>query len=178
MSDFLKSKKRLATQVLVGFVFGLVLVKVFDWQPYGLVYNTTASIPKGVYLTKRVAPSNLAVGDIACFAYEAPAWAKSREYFLEGRRLCKVVFGLAGQKVFKEGGDIWVGSKEQPPVAKLAAKDSQGRDLPQDALTTGTVPVGHVLMLAPDYPNSFDSRYLGYIPEHRLTTRAWPLLTF
>lgn len=178
MAQRLARYRQLGAQVLLGLALGTMFFGFLDRQPYGLVYNTTASIPKGIYLTKRAVPGELAKGDIACFPYTAPEWAKPRNYFLEGRRLCKIVYGFPGEQVIVGDGSVRIGSPTAEPVAYLSPVDSKGRDLPQDALTSGTVPPGHFLLLAPRYRTSFDSRYLGYIPQVSVTTKAWPLVTF
>lgn len=177
VSEFLLSRARLLRGLglalgICGLIGGVLVV-----SPYSLAYNRTPSIPMGVYLTKRVTSDVLVPGDIGCFAYRAPEWAQDRSYFPSGMRLCKYVYGRPGTAVFRDGDALWVGERAGPPVAHYSDADSKGRPLYQDALATGVVPAGTLLMLAPARKNSFDSRYLGYIPAEDVRTQAWPLWT-
>ncbi len=146
--------------------------------PYALALNTTASIPRGLYLSKLAQGSVLEKGQAVCFAYRAPAWAANRAYFEEGRRLCKFVAGLPGDRVEVSGGVLTVFQPDESrpsTSADLSSTDSKGRPLPANALISGGIPPGQVLLLAPANPNSLDSRYLGLIPREQVSHLIWPL---
>lgn len=167
-----------AATLVVGCAVLAILYKAF--VPYSLVYNTTASIPKGVYLAKEVQGTSLTRGDTACFAYSSPLWAQERAYFPEGRRLCKYLLALPGDSIEVRDGVLTVThkGKEHPSLeVELAAADSKGRALPQDALSTGSIPEGMGLVLGPEHKNSLDSRYLGLVPLSRLKHQLWPVFT-
>lgn len=175
--EFFRERASLLRGLGWGVVAGAAIAGVLALSPYSLAYNRNSSIPKGLYLTHRIEPGALTLGDIGCFPYRAPAWAKDRNYFVEGMRLCKHVYAFPGTQVFRESDGLWVGNKAGDPVARYAAADGKGRPLLQTALATGVVPAGHLLMLAPAHKNSFDSRYLGYVPASEVTTQAWPIWT-
>lgn len=145
--------------------------------PYELALNTTASIPRGLYLAKDYKGGRLERGQEACFEYRAPAWAAERNYFAQGRRLCKYIAGLPGDRLESSNGTLTVypadGSSEV--AARYAQADSAGRPLPQGSLADGEVPAGKVLMLAPAKPNSLDSRYLGLVNTQALTHTLTPI---
>lgn len=167
-----------AATLVVGFAVLAALYKAF--VPFSLVYNSTASIPKGIYLAKEVQGASLTRGDTACFAYSSPPWAQARAYFPEGRRLCKYVLGLPGDVLEVSEGVLTVThkGKEHPGLeVELAKVDSKGRELPQDALSSGGIPEGRVLMLGPEHKNSLDSRYLGLVPLSQLKHQLWPVFT-
>lgn len=175
---FILSRTRLLRGLGVALGVCGLIVLVLASSPYSLAYNRSPSIPMGLYLTKRVTADALAPGDIGCFAYRAPEWARDRGYFPAGIRLCKYVYGLPGTAVVRDGDGLWVGDRVGSPVAQYSHADSKGRPLYQDALATGVVPPDTLLMLAPARKNSFDSRYLGYIPAAEVKTQAWPIWTY
>src|SRR5690606_24651351 len=118
-------------------------------NPYSVVYNGTASVPLGFYLAKELRGAAVRHGDIACFGYRAPHWAAGRNYFPEGFRLCKYVAGLPGDQVVAEEGAVTVIAVERQAltVATLSQTDSQGRQLPQDALKPGVIGAGQVALI-------------------------------
>lgn len=154
------------------------LLGAAQWlSPYSLGYNSTHSLPTGLYLTKTLAPGEAQVGDIVCFEYHAPEWAATRRYFPEGSRLCKFLHALPGTPLVVDEAGLWVGAKVGPRLAEFALKDSQGRPLPSDALKTGPVGGAFAVVLTPAHKNSLDSRLLGPIPLEQITHKAWPLWT-
>lgn len=145
--------------------------------PFELVINTSSSIPRGLYLAKAVERAPLERGAGVCFAYVPPAWASNRAYFEPGRRLCKYVAAIPGEQVLVKDGRLQVRTAGGTLVqeAELAENDSLGRPLPPNALHTGKVPFGKVLLLAPANKNSLDSRYLGLIDQSAVSHQIWPL---
>lgn len=167
-------------QKKLALIFGVLgLAFIYAIQPYSLVWNRTASIPIGLYLSEKVSGTELHRGDLACFPYEPPAWAEPRTYFVKGLRLCKHVSGLPGDILTKDETGLWqVSSKEGNvrQIGPLLKADSKGQPLPQNALKEGALEAGEVLMSAPP-KNSLDSRYLGPIAISKLNTRIYPLWT-
>jgi type IV secretory pathway protease TraF len=159
---------------------GSAAVLVLAYQtlsPFGLALNTTHSIPQGLYFSKTGAPSPLLRGQTVCFAYAPPSWAKGRAYFEPGRRLCKHVAGLPGDRTVRKGLALSLFDARGQLVleARLAATDRKGEAIPPGALSSGTIPEGKVLLLAPANENSLDSRYLGLIDRAALSHQIWPL---
>lgn len=171
------SRSRFWRAVLVSTstaALALLAYKLF--VPFELAYNTTASIPRGLYLARDVQVQDLKRGDTVCFAYQPPTWATERNYFERGRRLCKYMLGLPGDGLEVGEGAVRVKAPSGEVIQMaLAQADSKGRPLPDDALVSGEVPIGHVLALAPAYANSLDSRYLGPVPVNKLTHQIWPI---
>jgi len=150
--------------------------------PYSLVFNRTESIPIGLYWAEDIRASKLSRGDIACFPYATPDWAKDRRYLPDGLTVCKPVAGLPGDMVKREGNKLFVSYAETPQVSKMlgeyATHDSRKRPLPQDMLPMGAVPEGTLLMVAGAHANSLDSRYVGYIPAYTIQRRIHPIYTW
>ncbi len=176
-----RTRQQLYDFVLILMVALLAFTAYSRYVPYSLVWNRTASIPEGLYLAKeRDVHEPLRRGDVACFRYVAPDWARERHYFPDWMRLCKPVAAVPGDEVSREGAQLYVTPVhgERTPSGELSPQDSRGRVLPQDQLPVGTVPSGHYVLLAPAKAKSFDSRYLGLIASERITVRLTPLYTF
>ncbi len=155
-----------------------VLFHVYDrFVPYAIGWNTTSSIPLGIYFSEKYHAQAPALGDLLCFRYEAPAWAADRGYAPPGQRFCKPVAGLPGDELLMDADKLTVvhadGSRKSFPV--LTA-DSKGRAMSHAALQLGPIPSGSYLLVSDYKTNSFDSRYLGLIAQSRVTHQVWPLL--
>jgi type IV secretory pathway protease TraF len=167
----------LLTVAAVAGAAALAVLAYRAFVPYELAFNTTHSIPQGLYFAKAGGPAPLERGQAVCFAYVPPAWAQGRDYFEPGRRLCKYVAALPGDQIVREGLSLTISSPQGLLLLAtgLSAADSKGQPLPLDALETGAVPEGKVLLLAPANKNSLDSRYLGLIRQAALSHQIWPL---
>lgn len=146
--------------------------------PLRVGFNHTESLPMGFYLTSsRI--STLEHGDLACFGYKAPDWAKSRSYFYEGYQICKHVMGVPGDSIEQVGKELFIthkGVRESAGV--LISADSKGRSVAQLNWGTSVIPSGQVYLGSVRIKNSFDSRYLGLIPTREVVAKIYPLLVF
>ncbi len=174
-------KRVLAVAKPTALAFALTTAALWMYQakvPYGLAWNRTPSIPLGLYGTLTYDRQVLKRGDLVCFAYQAPSWAESRKYAPEGTRLCKPIAGVPGDELQVDASRVTVrGSDGYELSVELKNVDTKGRPMPLNALVSGAIPRGQYLLLATYLPNSYDSRYLGLIPQERISHRAWPLLT-
>lgn len=176
-----RTRQQLYDFVLILMVALLAFTAYSRYVPYSLVWNRTPSIPEGLYLAKeRNAHEPLARGEVVCFKYDAPHWARERRYFPEWMRLCKPVAAVPGDTVSREGSKLYVTPVygERMAAGELSPEDSRGRPLPQDKVPEGIVPSGHYVLIAPAKAKSFDSRYLGLIASDRISLRLSPLYTF
>lgn len=170
---------RLGLAVLLPLLAAYSVIQLYkSYVPYSLSWNTTASIPRGLYLSKKYAGELLARGDQACFSYKAPDWAKGRGYAPEGYRLCKVVAGIPGDVVSRENTRIVVSGQGQQAEVTPAGTDKKGRLLITSALNDGKILPGTLVLLATKYPNSLDSRYLGAFKQSEITHQIWPLWVY
>lgn len=163
----------------VLFMMALVtlLLYVYDrFVPYSIGWNTTASIPTGLYFAENYHGQAPKRGELLCFRYEVPTWAKGRGYAAPGQRFCKPVAGLPGDVLTQEGTRLTVAHSDGTSHSyQLRPQDSKGRELPQDALPSGPIAAGSYLLISDYKPNSLDSRYLGLIAQSRFTDQVWPL---
>lgn len=175
----MRTRQEFVRGLVVGLLCFAAAAALIRWIPYSIVLNRTASIPLGIYLSER-ARAPLAAGALACFRYQAPDWARPRMYFPDSFELCKMVLGQGGDHVERHGGVWHVRAKDgsMRRVGPTQLNDSAGRPLPQSALTEGPIPRGLLLMAAPAYSNSLDSRYLGLVRESEITRRIHPVITW
>lgn len=169
---------RVLKPTLLAVVLFYVILGVYKARvPVGLSWNTTPSIPLGLYVSLQYKGAPLEHGDLVCFRYAPPAWAVEREYAPLGLRLCKPVAAMAGDSVQVEGNRVIVSTANgKSSEYKLQTLDTKGRPLPQNALTSGQLGPGQLLLIADYRPNSLDSRYLGLISQSQVTHRVWPLI--
>lgn len=171
----------LGKTALVG-AAALALFNLFThFVPYSLVWNRTASVPLGLYLAEEVTGDELQRGDLGCFAYQAPSWAKDRKYFPDGFKLCKPVAAVAGDTYALLNGKLMVrhqATGRELVAGEMAKADSAGRALPQNALDAAVLQPGQMLLVAGAHANSLDSRYLGVIATAQVKLRLYPLWTY
>jgi type IV secretory pathway protease TraF len=169
-----KDKHRASLFKLLGVV---TLAAGLWYTPYSLVWNPSASIPTGLYLSKQYDGKPLERQSIVCFVYAEPAWAAGRRYLPAGFRICKPIAGIEGDSVEKVDSSVRVKTPAGQTTAYVvpALTDRHGSMLDTQALLEGTVARGEVVLLAPAHPNSYDSRYLGAIQILNVTHQIWPL---
>jgi conjugative transfer signal peptidase TraF len=139
-----------------------------------LVWNTTPSLPRGLYWLTRDTCA-LDVGDIAVFPVP-PALrplVAERHYLPTGHVLLKPVAALAGDTVCIRDDVAFVNDRPFGPVLRA---DLEGRELPVDP-HCGPVPPRHVYV-ASHHPRSFDSRTFGPVPVAAVEGKATPVWTF
>lgn len=136
-----------------------------------LIWNASASAPIGLYrLEPAVRP---AVGERAAWrpTPEWSRWFSARGYLPDGVPLLKPVAATAPSVVCRHDTAITIDGR---PVARARVRDAAGRALPR---WTGCVALGPeaVFLLAPDVPDSLDSRYFGPVRRDDLLGRVAPI---
>lgn len=163
----------MVVNVLMGFIVVIVLLAHQSAFPVGITWNSSASLPVGLYWhkTSTAMPKH---GDKVCFSYRAPEWAVSRNYFFDGALLCKIALGLPGDRIVQAEDRVELcrpsGCED---VGRVLAFDSQGRPV-QPAELPEAIPEGYVYLGIPAVPNSFDSRYLGLIDARDIQRTIYP----
>lgn len=146
--------RRIAAGLAVGGVF-LGATIVCPPAPR-LVWNTSPSVPIGLYRVNPGAPAR--VGDMVLAQVPASwrALAAGRRYIPANVPLVKRVVAAAGATVCARGASVLVDGK---PVAARLARDPHGRNLPW---WSGCVRLtGRQLLLLTPASDSFDGRYFG-----------------
>lgn len=159
-----------------AFLIVLAYATTLFFSPSIIYFNTTPSIPIGLYL--RIPATTVRKGDIV--SYIPPQEVVNEIIRLNGEEpkqtyFLKYVGALEGDsytidqntKSFIVNGE-YIGS----------VRDKNGKDLPMPNLNgTHIVAKDEFLPIAPN-PASFDGRYTGTVPIHLIISRAIPLLTF
>jgi len=159
---------------LLAFIGLMALLAHQSAFPVGITWNRTASLPLGLYWHSRLTEVP-AIGDVVCFPYRAPEWAKSRKYFPEGARLCKRVIGLPGDRIVRAADRLEICHANRcVDAGRIMPHDSLGRpavaaDLPE------VIPEGFAYMGVPEVQMSFDSRYLGLVALKDLERTIHPV---
>ena len=138
-----------------------------------LVWNDTASMPRGLYWVTR--DTSCGPGDFVLFPVP-PAVRElvhDRRYLPDGDELLKPVVAVAGDRVCNRDGVAFV---NDAPIGTVLTADSDGRPLPSDTLC-GPIPSDHIYV-ASHHPRSFDSRAFGPVDVAAIRGKATPLWTF
>jgi conjugative transfer signal peptidase TraF len=160
---------RSAAVALAG--LALIALPVVADLPTRLVWNVSASVPKGLYAVRPDAP--LRHGVLAAVMPPEPlaTWMVEGGYLGRGVPLLKRVEALPGTRVCRQGNVVTVAGR---PRAVAKDRDRRGRPLPHWG---GCIIVaeGQLFLLNADHPDSLDGRYFGPLPRSTVLGRATPL---
>lgn len=162
-------------RLLLWTVFGIGLIgatALLDPLPR-LVWNASASAPRGLYL--RLSP-DFVRGDLvlARLPEEARRIADERHYLARDALLIKRVAASRFDTVCMTGNDLTINGRHAVRRLEL---DGEGRLMPR---WRGCERLGgyHVLLLAEGEPVSFDGRYFGPVERRLVIGRLVPLWIF
>lgn len=166
------SPYRRSILTLASLALGLIgLATLADPAPR-LVWNVSASAPRGLYL---ITP-NAAVtrGDLVlAMLPDAPRrFAAARGYLPDGVPILKRIAATAGAEACTDGHTLTVAGRT---LSRLAA-DRAARPLPLWQGCRALVR-DEVFLLMTDVPDSFDSRYFGPVSTTQIIGKATPLWT-
>lgn len=162
-------------RILAGGSAAIVLLtaSVFTLDTRILVWNATASVPRGLYARSPGAPSK---GDLALAWLPAAVrgLAAERRYLPFRVPALKPVAAIAGDRVCASAEGITINGAA---VATRTATDHLGRDLPTwDGCQTLTPQ--QVFLLSTYAPDSFDGRYFGPTDTADVIEKVAPVWTF
>jgi len=142
-------------------------------QPELLLWNASASAPRGLYLLR--SPRPLRISELVTVT-PPPALAgfmAARGYLPIGAPLLNHIAALTGQVVCRIGRTITISGTA---TAIARDHDTSGRPLPSWQ-GCRTLRAGEVLLLNAGVPDSFDGRYFGPLPATTIVARAVPIWT-
>jgi len=150
----------------------LLAVSSFALPKY-LIWNASASLPKGFYLI--LSDDNIRHGQIAV-VNPPPAlarWMAQRRYLPAGVPLLKTVAATSGNRVCRVGNVISFRSQN---IATAKTSDRMGRPLP---VWQGCKRIGddELFLINDHHADSLDSRYFGPLPAKNILGRAVPIWT-
>jgi len=150
----------------------LTAIPLFLDMPLRLIWNASASVPRGLYI---VSPAIPRLGELAVVRPPASVarFMDRRGYVPRGIPLLKPVAAGPGAYVCRLGADVMVGGVS---LATALRADRLGRALP---VWSGChhLGQGEYFLLAAASPSSFDSRYFGPLSRDDLVGRAVPIWT-
>lgn len=154
------------------------VVLVLALSPVLPAVNRSESLPMGLYLaTATSEKTELVRGQLACFPYENPAWAR-RPYLYKGEILCKYVMGVPGDivTVGADGSNQICHAGKCQNVGTPLKRDSRGDEVQHPVFKDEVILAGSYYMGSTRRPNSLDSRYLGLIPKNKIVKTLVPVL--
>ena len=161
------------TILLAGTVAAAALLSAALPMSRVLGWNTTASVPTGLYHIRGTA--SLHVGERV--AIDPPPhlrrFLSGRGYLPTGVPLLKEIAALPGETVCRAGSLITINGE---PAAAARDRDSCGRALP-DWQGCRTIAADEIFVMNRRAPDSFDGRYFGPLPRTQLIGRASPVWT-
>jgi conjugative transfer signal peptidase TraF len=150
----------------------LTTIPLFIDMPLRLMWNASASVPRGLYIVTPAVPRR---GDLAVVRPQPSVahFMDRRRYVPLGIPLLKPVAAVSGATVCRVGRDVTV---DGAPLAMALRADRVGRPLP---VWSGCHHLGRgeLFLLAGASPASFDSRYFGPVAAGDVVGRAVPLWT-
>jgi len=166
--------------VIAGFclAFGLALA-----HQAGLRFNTTRSIPLGLY-TMSHDPIEKGAYVLFC-PPERPEFDLAKERGYIGAGFCPGGYGNMMKKVLATHNDIVSVTDdgvringELIPRSQPIDADSAGRPLPHVRLTNYLLGPSDVLLISDTNSRSFDARYFGLIDRQHIQSVLYPLVTW
>lgn len=156
---------------LAALIAGLGATILLSPRPL-LVWNVSASAPRGLYVVRPDAPVGLGDMVLAWAPDTARALAARRHYLPGNVPLIKRVAAGAGDRICGHGATITVNGVA---VATRLRRDRQHRPLPA-WLGCRTLGEGEYLLLMPN-AESFDGRYFGPTTRRAILGKVTPLWT-
>ena len=143
-------------------------------MPRLLIWNASASVPKGLYLAVPVTDISRGQLVIATPPQALAQWLDARGYLPLGIPLIKPVAATSAQIVCRHDAIITV---DGIVIGTARAADHLGRPLPVWR-GCSLVAADQIFLMNRQAPDSLDGRYFGILPRSVVRGRAIPLWTY
>lgn len=151
---------------------------------FGARFNTTPSLPYGVYWVINAPPQPGRYGSF-CPSLVVPVFALARErlYLPSGgcpgnvRPLLKQIAAVAGDTVSIDADGVRVNGQLLPNSRPLQ-RDGAGRPMPRLILQERALHADELLLMSDYAPSSFDARYFGPVQRGQVHEVLRPLWTW
>ena len=163
---------------MVFLVAGLLVVVAVAGHAFGIRFNYTASLPRGLYLASDFDPTEARRWMLVAACPSDAAAEALADYLPNGPcpggviELGKAVAGLPGDRIVLDSMGVSVGGHRLPNSAPLF-HDRRGRPL-SPKMGEHVLGAGEYWLYSGRVPTSIDSRYLGPVTDVR--ERLRPLL--
>jgi conjugative transfer signal peptidase TraF len=149
----------------------------------GLRFNTTRSIPVGIY---RLTNAPVGKGEYVIFCPPPSAlFDEARERGYIGAGFCPGGYGYMMKRVLGVKGDRVSSSEEGTavngellPASALKDVDGAGRTMPRYPYSAYTLKASELLLMSDGSPTSFDGRYFGPVEIGQVRGVIRPVMTF
>jgi len=145
----------------IGIVM-ILLVGSFKLSGLRVGINLTRSQPDWVYIISPV--KVIRRGEKVAFLFQGS------RYYPAGTLFVKEVVGLPGDRIENSSEAVWINGEK---VGAVRATDSEGRAV-APFVYRGRIPKGAYFVMA-HAPNSYDSRYFGWVEEKQIIGEVIPL---
>ncbi len=158
------------TSILLAIIVATALI--LKKLGYSIVYQGSASMPKGFYLVSPVRQLNK--GDIVVFnpPESTAQFLWKRHWLPEGASMMKHVAAIPGDRVCKSKGAIWINEKRFAQVYRFY---KPGKLLPSLSFCE-KLGKDEYLLMSTDIAHSFDGRYFGSVKRNEIKGKARLLL--
>lgn len=170
-------------KLALGAVLAVLLALGAAAQALGLYWNTSASIPRGLY---RATSEPVRVGSyvLLCLPTGGVFQDAYRRGYL-GVGVCPGGAGYVMKRVMAAHGDhvelradgVHVNGQPLPESAPVRF-DGAGRPMPHPQATSATLAIDQVLLMSDRFALSFDARYFGPTSRRQIKTVIRPVFTF
>lgn len=179
-----KKEKSEALEWLKAIVIAVVLVLLIRWLFFAPFIVDGPSMQPNFHTGERIIVNKI------LYDIRGPKHGEVIVFHVpsEGRDFIKRVIGVPGDTVKVEGDTVTVNGQivEENYIQDVLNEKHNNNELyntesnfPNDIVTEGTVPAGHVFVLGDNRSNSTDSRRIGFVPYSDIIGRAdlvfWPL---
>lgn len=149
-----------------------LLVQLLKACGFGLIYQTSSSMPRGWYLAIPLI-GKIHKGEAVLFTppLQAETFMRVHHWILPHAWMMKHILAEPGDAVCIKQNSIWINHKKVGPVFQATPS---GVKLPQAQLC-GVLASEHYLPLSTLIPNSFDGRYFGAISRNQIISKVIPL---
>ena len=167
------TRARRTTLCVATVALALLAEAALPW-PTVLLYNPSASAPRGWYLRRPLRDLRPGVLVLAHLPPATAGFAERRGYLPSSVPLLKRVAAVAPQQVCVRDGAVRIDGRV---VGHARTRDGAGRPLAAWPGCRALRP-GEVFLLAPGSAASFDGRYFGPVPDSAVFGEAVPLWTW
>lgn len=164
-----RPRKRPAVFLSQAFLLSVVMLAVgtyvFSRFTIGIDLQQVQCLPYKVFIIDR-ANKEIGRGDYLAFRADE----RVGPWFPAGMTFIKEVVGLPGDRVRVENGQVTVRGESRGELTLLGKLERSAQDFARDE----EVPEGMFWVMG-TAPESYDSRYWGYVEERQVIGRAYPV---
>lgn len=158
-------------------IIGLLILELGIWvvqqQGYGITYQVSSSMPRGLYLTRPIDRLERGNWVILYPPNFATTYLLRYHFIPQSRLLLKSIAAVPGDFVCQQEHRLWI---NQHAVAVLLDQDVHHQTIAQRHFCQ-RLSTDEYLVIGLHDPRSYDGRYFGPVPRRNIIAQALPLFT-